>query len=163
MIRPATSADAPAIAALWNWMITDTLLTFTSEAKSDRAVEDIIRERAGHFFVHDTGAGVAGFATFGSFRAGPGYLKTCEHSVIVSPSHRARGIGRALLQHLLDVATDSGVHVMVAAISSENPPAVAFHESLGFEQAGRMPEVGFKNGRFLDLILMQKILNCVAS
>lgn len=163
MIRNAKAGDAPEIAALWNWMISQTLLTFTTDEKAVDDVEKMISARTGRFLVSETGGRIEGLATFGAFRSGPGYAKTAEHSVIVAPEHGGLGIGKALMTALLERARGEGVHVMVAAISSANPRAVDFHARLGFAEVGRMPEVGYKYDRFLDLILMQKILVQAAS
>lgn len=163
MIRQATPGDASEVAAIWNWMISDTLLTFTSDTKSTDAVGEIIAARQGRFLVCDRDGCIEGFATFAPFRAGPGYARACEHSVIVAPAHVSRGVGRALMTLLIDIARADRQHVIIAAISGENPDAVAFHERLGFAQTAQMPEIGYKNGRYLDLILMQKMLGPVAS
>ena len=163
MIRTAKSEDARKIAALWNWMISETLLTFTTDQKSVEDIDRMIFERGNGFLVSETDEGIEGFASFGAFRSGPGYARTAEHSVIVAQNHIGRGVGRALMSALMDRARAEGVHIIVAAISSENPRAVEFHTRLGFEEVGRMPEVGYKNDRYLDLILMQKMLSNVAS
>lgn len=163
MIRTAKPEDAPEIAALWNWMISDTLLTFTTDQKSVEDIDRMIFERENGFLVSETDEIIEGFATFGAFRSGPGYARTAEHSVIVAQNHVGRGVGRALMTALMDRARAEGVHIMVAAISSENPHAVEFHTRLGFQEVGCMPEVGYKNDRYLDLILMQKMLSNVAS
>ncbi len=159
MIRLAQSEDAGAVAALWNWMIRDTLLTFTTHEKTTTAVADMIRDRSGRFFVCDDDGRVCGFATYGAFRSGPGYAATCEHSVLVDPHYHRGGVGRSLMDALIAAAEAEGMHVMVAAISSANPQAMSFHARLGFEQVGVMPQVGRKAGQWLDLIFMQKMLN----
>jgi phosphinothricin acetyltransferase len=156
-LRAAGAADAEAIAALWNAMIRDTLATFTTVEKSAQDVAALLTVRPG-FWVADDGA-VQGFVTYGAFRAGPGYAATVEHSIVLTPAARGRGLGRALMQTAIDHAAAQGHHVMVGAISGANPGAVAFHEKLGFTTVGRMPEVGRKAGLWLDLIWMQKLLD----
>ena len=155
-VRPARAEDAAAIAGLWNAMIRDTLPTFTTQEKTVAEVAEMIALRPG-FWVLEDGA-VEGFVTYGAFRAGPGYAATVEHSIVLAPAAQGRGGGRALLQTALEQAAAEGRHVMVAAISGANPGAVAFHERLGFRTVGRLPETGRKGGRWLDLILMQKML-----
>ena len=155
-IRQATPADAPAIAALWNAMIRETLATFTTIEKSEGDLADMIAEQ-GAFWVIDDGA-VQGFATFGPFRSGPGYAATAEHTIVLGKGAQGKGQGRALLFQLEAAARECGIHVLVAAISSANPGAVAFHTALGFAETARMPEVGRKQDQWLDLILMQKSL-----
>lgn len=159
MIRAAEQSDVPEIARLWNWMIRDTLATFTTVEKTLTEVADLIALRSGAFWVAERSGMVEGFATFGSFRPGPGYAHTVEHSVIVDPSGHGRGVGRHLMLQLENACKQASHRVMVAAISSANPQAIAFHSALGFETTARMPQVGFKNDQWLDLILMQKILS----
>jgi phosphinothricin acetyltransferase len=158
VIRPATTQDALTIAALWNWMIRDTLATFTTEEKSRAAVEEMIEARAGAFYVDTIDGALRGFATFGPFRPGPGYAATCEHSVIVDPEYHGRGVGRGLMAQIEEAATAQGKHVMIGALSSANPPALRFHVSCGFEQTGHLPHVGRKADQWLDLIFVQKTL-----
>jgi phosphinothricin acetyltransferase len=102
---------------------------------------------------------ISGFITFGTFRAGPGYAATCEHSIIVRPGEQGQGVGRALMARGEAAAQGLGLHVMVAAISGANPEAIRFHDCCGFREVGRMPDVGRKAGQWLELVLMQKILS----
>ena len=156
-VRPATAADAPAIAAIRAPLIRDTEVTFASAVKSPGDVAAMIAERP-LFLVAETGGGLAGFATYAPFRPGTGYAHTMEHTVILAEQARGRGLGRALMTALEDHARAQGAHVMVAAISSGNPSAIAFHARLGYAETGTMPEVGRKFGKWLTLHLMQKRL-----
>ena len=157
-LRTARPSDAPAIAALHNRIIRDTAVTFTTQERTPEAVARQIAESIPAFLVAETAGRLAGFATYGPFRAGPGYAASCEHTVILDDAARGRGLGRALMTRLMQIAAAEGKHVMVAGISGANPGAVAFHAALGFEEVGRMPEVGRKAGQWLDLILMQRLL-----
>lgn len=141
-------------------MIKNSLATFTTDLKAQDDICDMIDTRDGAFWVNvgDADGTVDGFVTFGSFRAGPGYAATVEHTVIVADSARRRGVGAALMQNAQRNARRNGARTMVAAISSANPHAVSFHARLGFRQTGHMPKVGYKADRWLDLILMQKTL-----
>lgn len=159
MIRAAEARDAEAVAALWNAMIRDSLATFTTTEKTSQEIATVIEERAGAFFVAEEAGAAAGFVTFGAFRGGPGYAATVEHSIVLGEAAQGRGLGRALMARAEQAAAAQGRHVMVAAISSANPGAVAFHAALGFSEVGRMPEVGRKRDQWLDLILMQKVLH----
>ena len=157
-LRTARPSDAPAIAGLHNRIIRDTAVTFTTQERTPEAVARQIAERIPAFLVAETAGRLAGFATYGPFRAGPGYAASCEHTVILDDAARGRGLGRALMTRLMQIAATEGKHVMVAGISGANPGAAAFHAALGFEEVGRMPQVGRKAGQWLDLILMQRIL-----
>lgn len=158
ILRRAEPGDAGAVCEIANAIIRDTLITFTTEQKSPAQVAEDIRLRGPAFLVAEENRRVVGFATYGPFRPGPGYAHTRETSINLAAEARGRGVGRGLMQALEAMAMDEGVHVLVAGISGENPQAIAFHAALGFRQVGRMPETGRKAGRWLDLVLMQKIL-----
>ncbi|MCQ4158494.1 GNAT family N-acetyltransferase [Roseomonas sp. GC11] len=105
----------------------------------------------------ETETDVLGFASFTDFRpCWPGFRHTVEHSVHLRPDSRGRGLGTRLVGALLEQAALMGKHVMVASIDAENAPSLRLHERLGFREVGRMPQVGCKFGRWLDLVLMQK-------
>ncbi len=160
-VRPATPADADAIAAIWNPVIRDTLVTFNAVEKTPADIERLIAERAaaGHAFLVAEDAGqVLGFATYAQFRGGIGYARTMEHTVILAPGAQGRGHGRALMAAVEDHARAGGAHMIFAGVSSGNPAGVAFHAALGYREVAVLREVGWKFGRWLDLHLMQKRL-----
>lgn len=162
MIRAAQREDAEAIAVIWNAVIRDTAITFTTELKTPRGLRaDIyLKREAGHgFFVYEENGDILGFATYFPFRNGPGYARTMEHSINLSSRARGRGVGRGLMAVLEGHARGRGVHSMWAGVSAENPDGAAFHASIGYREVARLPEVGRKFGRWMDLILMQKILS----
>ncbi len=158
IIRPARARDSAAIAAIVNEVVRNTLVTFTTRERSPEDIAADIAARGPAFQVAERHGQVIGFATYGCFRAGPGYTAAREHTIMLAPQARGQGAGRRLMTALEQVARSDGVHVLVAGISAENPGAVDFHAALEFQQVGRMPEVGRKWGRWLDLVLMQKIL-----
>jgi L-amino acid N-acyltransferase YncA len=157
MIRPATPADAPAIAAIWNRIIRDTTATFTTTEKDPAAIAAQIGAGTPWWVALIDGA-VQGHATYGQFRGGPGYARSMEHSIHLADAAQGHGLGRALMAALETHAGTQGAHVMVAGISSENPAGQAFHARLGYAHCGRVLQAGYKWGRYLDLVLMQKIL-----
>ena len=158
-IRQARTGDAPEICAITNAVIRDTMITFTTTQRSAADIAaDIALRRAG-FQVAGADGQVVGFATFYPFRAGPGYARTRELTIQLAARARGRGLGRALMQKLEQVALAQGAHVLVTGISGANPQGIAFHAACGFDEVGRMPDVGFKAGQKLDLILMQKLLS----
>lgn len=157
IIRPATQNDAQAICDITNPIIRDTLITFTTAVWTpDRVCDDMAT--GNRFLVAELDGEVIGSASFGAFRKGPGYARTCEHSIQLAPEARGRGVGRALMQALESLAISDGMHVMVAGVSGANAAGIAFHAALGFAEVGRMPEVGYKFGDWQELVLMQKIL-----
>ena len=100
-----------------------------------------------------------GFASYGTFRAWPAYKYSVEHSVYVHKDHRGKGIGRLLMKELIAAAQDQGYHVLIGGIEATNAGSIALHESLGFERVGRLPQVGFKFGRWLDLAFYQLLFD----
>jgi L-amino acid N-acyltransferase len=101
---------------------------------------------------------VVGYATYGNFREKIGYDSTREHSVYLHPSARGRGLGRLLMERLIDEARSCGVHVLVGALSADNEASLRLHRGLGFVEVGRLTEVGRKFDRWLDLVYMQLFL-----
>jgi phosphinothricin acetyltransferase len=104
---------------------------------------------------------VVGVASYGDFRDTAhweGYRFTVELSIHVTGDRRGAGIGRALMEALVTRARAAGLHVMVAAVDGDNVDSIRFHERLGFAVVARMPEVGYKLGRRLDLVLLQRVL-----
>jgi L-amino acid N-acyltransferase YncA len=99
-----------------------------------------------------------GFASYGQFRERPAYKYTVEHSVYVDTRFRGQGIGRALLSAAVAQAVQQDYHVMVGGIDASNSVSIKLHESLGFTYCGTVKQCGFKFGRWLDLVLYQKIL-----
>jgi phosphinothricin acetyltransferase len=160
-IRPAEPRDLHAIGEIWNRMIRDTAATFTSQEKTPEALADWLDagRAAGHPRLAALDGGrLLGFAAAGPFRAGPGYARTLEHSIILAEDAGGKGLGRALMARLELEAKSASAHSLIAGISGENPRAIAFHTRLGFREVGRLPEVGLKFGRWMDLVLMQKML-----
>jgi phosphinothricin acetyltransferase len=160
-IRDATEADLPAILAITNDAIRTTTANWnirptTLEARAAWLVE---RRAAGFpVLVAEEGGTVRGFASYGPFRPFDGYALTVEHGLYVARDAQRRGHGAGLLGVLVARAEAAGLHVMVAGIEAGNAASLALHERFGFVRVGRMPEVGRKFDRWLDLVLMQRIL-----
>lgn len=160
-IRPATEGDLPAITAIYNDAVRHTTAIW------NEIVVDLDNRRAWHaarrdlgypVLVAELGGAAVAYGSFGDFRAFDGYRHTIEHSVYVAEGARRQGIAAALVGALAAEARALGKHVMVAGIAADNTASIALHARLGFVETGRMPEVGRKFGRWLDLVLMQKTL-----
>jgi L-amino acid N-acyltransferase len=104
------------------------------------------------------GGDVLGYASYGPFRAFDGYRQTVEHSVYVAEGARRRGVASGLVRALEERARVQGMHVLLGGIAADNEASLGLHAKLGFVETGRMPEVGQKFGRYLDLVFMQKLL-----
>ena len=161
MIRDATPGDAAGIAAIWNPVIRDTAITFNSAEKSPADIAAMIRTRQGDghgFLVTEDEGRILGFATYAQFRGGVGYARTMEHTILLDPAAHGRGLGRALMQAVEDHARARGAISIFAGVSAENPAGRAFHAALGYAEVAILQRVGYKFGRTMDLVLMQKFL-----
>jgi L-amino acid N-acyltransferase YncA len=161
-IRDATETDLPAILAIHNEAVlhgTSIWSTVPVDLDNRRAVLADRRAKGYAFLVADEGGTVLGYASFGDFRPHDGYYKTVEHSVYVHPDHQRRGVASRLMGPLIEAARGCGKHVMIGGIDATNAPSIRFHEGFGFVETGRLPAVGFKFGRYLDLVFMQKMLD----
>jgi L-amino acid N-acyltransferase len=161
-IEDATDADLPAMLAIYNDVIRTSTAIYREEPATlaERQAWNETRKTHGYplLVARTDGAPVAGFATFGDFRAWPGYRFTVEHSVHVADGRRGRGIGSALMRVLIDRGAALGKHVMVAGIDADNDGSIRMHERLGFERTGHLKQVGWKFERWLDLVFMQRLL-----
>lgn len=155
-IRSAVADDATEIAQFWNPIIRETLVTFASDEKTPEMVADMIATRP--FFVALENNHILGFATYGQFRGGNGYRKAMEHTIILAPASRGKGVGRTLMSTIEADARGKGYHTMIAGIAADNPDGIAFHDAIGYAEIARVPSVGHKFGKWLDLVLMQKFL-----
>ncbi len=154
----ATESDVPAITAIYNDVIETSTAVFSDRPVTVADRVKWLRERHGEGFpvlVVRDGETTVGFGSYGRFRTWPGYHTTVEHSVHVAESHRRQGIGRTLLEALVERARAAGFHAMVGGIDAENTGSLALHEQLGFVRVGHLPEIAHKFGRYVDLELVQ--------
>jgi L-amino acid N-acyltransferase YncA len=158
-ILPATPAHAAAIAEIYNHAVEHTTAIWNEAlVDADNRVAWMAQRQAAGFPVFvalDEDGSVQGYASFGDFRAFDGYRHSVEHSVYVRQAVRGRGVGLKLMEALIAEARRLGKHVMIGAIESGNTASIRLHATLGFVEVGRMPQVGAKFGRWLDLTLMQ--------
>ena len=161
-IRDARIDDVEGVLAIYN----DVIATSTAVYRDDPATlgdrQDWWRARVAQGYpvlVAMDASGVVGFASFGDFRAWPGYRYTVEHTVHVRADRRGQGVGSVLMPPLIERAALLGKHVMIAGVDAENHGSIRFHERLGFTRVAHFREVGFKFGRWLDLVFLQRMLN----
>lgn len=163
VIRDAADGDLGGIAAIYNDVVVHTTAIWNSaqvDVANRRAwMEDRVRAGYPVLVAIDEGGAVLGYASFGDWRAFDGYRHTVEHSVHVRADARGGGIGRSLMQALIERAQDAGKHVMVGAIEAGNTASIALHEKLGFQRVGLLPQVGAKFGHWLDLAFVQLLLD----
>jgi phosphinothricin acetyltransferase len=157
----ASRHDLPQILAIYNEVIRNSTAVYSEEeftpARGEAWFDTKMAQRFPLIVARDP-SGIVGFATFGEFRAWPCYRHSVEHSVHVRADRRGQGIGRALVVELLARAAVLRKHVMIAGIDADNAVSIGLHQSLGFTSVGHFREVGFKFGRWLDLVFMQCIL-----
>ncbi len=161
IIRLATEHDLPAILDIYNDAILNTTAVYDYNAHTleMRQAWFTAKQRDGYpVFVAEIEGEVVGFSSFGPFRAWAAYKYTVEHSVYVAQRFRQRGIGRLLVKTVIDFARQMDRHVILAGIDSANEVSIRMHKQLGFEETATLKQVGFKFGRWLDLVFMQLIL-----
>jgi L-amino acid N-acyltransferase YncA len=160
-VRIADSNDAEAIADIYNYEVENTTATFDLVRRTIDAQREWLAARTGAFsaiVAHDAELGVIGFAALSTYRDRAGYRTTVENSVYVRRDLQRRGVGRLLLGSLVELARDSGFHTIIARIDSQSHGSLALHRSLGFTEIGVEREIGRKFGRWLDSVIMQKML-----
>lgn len=161
-IRDALQDDVPAVAAIWNPIVRDTVISFWPSERTEAEIATLIRDRqaAGHpFLVADDAGKVLGFATYTQFRNGGGYARSMEHTIYLAPDARGHGTGRLLLAGLEDHARLAGHRLLIGGITASNEASLRFHESAGYAEWGRIPCAGWKFGSFHHLVLMGKDLS----
>ncbi len=161
VIEDADEDDLPGILEILNEVIATSTAVFSEAPVTLEEQREWLhtRRRAGFpvLVVREADAVVA-YASYGDFRPHSGYRTTVEHTVHVAPGCRRRGIGRALVERLLELAREDGRHVMVAGVDAANTPSIALHEQLGFVEVARMAEVARKWDRWVELVLLARRL-----
>jgi phosphinothricin acetyltransferase len=158
LVRDATEADLPAIRDIYNHAVEHTTAIWNETLVDlDNRLDWFKARKAKGFpvLVAEKEGRVAGYASYGDWRAFDGYRHTVEHSVYVEKECRGAGIGERLMRALIARAAAADVHVMIAGIEAENAASIRLHEKLGFRIAGTFHEVGIKFGRWLDLTCME--------
>lgn len=160
-IREARTEDLPAILTIHNQVIADTTAIYEDEPATLGERRDWFAQRQAQgmpVLVATVEGAVAGFSSFGSWRARVGYRHTVEHTVHVHAAHRRQGIGQRLLEALFPRASQMGLHVMVGHIDAAMTASLALHDKLGFERIGTYRQVAVKFGRWLDLVAVQRLV-----
>ena len=161
-IAPAEARDIPQACAIYGHFVLNGLGTFEEVPPGIdefRARHAAIAEKGLPYLVARQGDEVLGYAYAGPFRPRTGYRFSLEDSVYVRHDAHGRGIGRALLERLIPAATATGARQLMAVIGdSGNAGSIALHRAMGFGDAGRFRSVGFKFGRWVDVVLMQRAL-----
>jgi len=159
-LRVAEDADLPGIAAIYNDAILNSTATFDVEPWSEGQWRAWLRGHADPYavIVAVDGEEVLGWGSLSPFRTKAAYRYTTENSVYVREGQRGNGIGRLLLARLVEVAATNSFRTVIARITGDNPVSVRLHERYGFEMVGVEREVGHKFGRWLDVVVMQRMV-----
>lgn len=160
-IRPANINDLQQILDIYNYAITHTTAVYdykphTLEMRSQWFTE---KQKDGYpVLVAEENGDIKGFCALGSFRAWAAYKFTVENAVYVKESEQGKGIGKLMMQALIEDAKRHGFHTIVAGINADNLPSIRLHEQFGFREVAYFKEVGRKFDRWLDLKFMQLVL-----
>ena len=162
VIRPATPADLPDIQRIYGHHVMTGLASFEEIAPdlAEMTRRFPTRVEAGFpYLVAELDGRVVGYSYCGPYRPRPAYRYSVENSVYLAPESAGRGIGRLLLSALIERATALGKRQMVAVIGdSANHASIGLHQALGFRRVGVIEGAGFKHGRWVDSVLMQRAL-----
>ena len=157
-IRPYKTDDTQAILAIINHNILHSTSLYDYNIRSYEQQKTILEEKINKNFpviVAELDGIVVGFGMYSEFRFREAYQFTVEHSVYVSEDFHGNGVGKQLLQELINLARKQKIHTMIGVIDSENQCSVVFHEKFGFKTVGIIKESGYKFDRWLDSVLMQ--------
>ncbi|SCY19425.1 GNAT family N-acetyltransferase [Microvirga guangxiensis] len=162
IVRPSAEADLPAIAAIYAHAVLNGTASFELEPPSEA---EMARRRAAlleggyPYLVAERDGEVLGYAYVGAYRPRPAYRSTVEDSIYVAPSAQGQGVGRLLLEALISECEALDFRLMVAVIGDEESKgSITLHKSLGFEPVGILKGIGYKHGRWLSTVLMQRPL-----
>lgn len=161
-LRPATLMDAAAISAVYNYYVLHSTATFQEEPEGLEDRETWLRAHgpAHPVLVAETESGdFVGWGSLSPFHPRSAFRHTVEISLYLDQRFHRQGWGRRLAEALLDYASSYGHHRVIATISGDQIASLSLHQRLGFHQAGRLHEAGFKFGRWLDLVIMEKRLS----
>ena len=163
VVRPAVVADAEAIRSIYNYEVENTTATFDLVARTIDDQRQWLTARSGAFAALvaapvENPSDVVGFASLSPYKERAAYRTTVENSIYVQRDAHGRGVGRFLLEHLLDVAESSGFHSVMARIEVGGDASQALHRACGFELVGVEREVGRKFNRWLSVAMMQCLL-----
>jgi L-amino acid N-acyltransferase YncA len=166
-IRPATPADIPAITRIYAQSVRTGTASFELDPPTEEEMTRRMRvllDGGFPYLVAEIDGALAGYAYAGPYRTRPAYRFTVEDSIYIDPAAQRRGVGRALLDRLIEEATRRGFRQMIAVIGdSRQTPSIELHRAAGFRMVGNFENVGYKFERWLDSVLMQRALGDGAS
>jgi len=160
-VRLAEPRDAESVRRIYNAEVVGSTATFDLRPRTPEEQAAWMDDHRGTYPVVvavDDEDRVLGFGSLSTYRDRPSYATTVEDSVYVDTAHRGNGVGRALLEELVRLATLHGFHSMIARIGGDNTASIALHQACGFEEVGVEREIGRKFNRWLDVAVLQRML-----
>lgn len=162
VIRAAAQGDIAAVTAIYGYNVLHGTGTFALEPPSEddmlTGFQNVQSMRL-PYLVATEGDEVVGFAYAAPFRPRPAYKYGVENSIYLAPGHTGKGTGKALLNELIALCTARGLYAMIAVIGDrDNAASIGVHRACGFVETGALPRVGFKFGRWLDVVFMMRDL-----
>ncbi|MBB3915818.1 phosphinothricin acetyltransferase [Rhizobium fabae] len=162
LLRDASQADIPAIAEIYRDSVLNGVASYEivppSEAEMMQRFAAIVSQQYPYIAATDADGTLLGYAYASAFRTRPAYRWMVEDSIYLAPEARGHGIGKVLLAELIDRCTALGFRQMVAVVGGASPASIALHLKAGFLEVGLMKGTGYKQGRWLDTMLMQRTL-----
>jgi L-amino acid N-acyltransferase YncA len=160
-IRKATAEDIKAITRIYNQAVKNTIATFDIRLKTFKSRETWFKNHSGRYpvMVAERGGGVAGWASLSKWSDRVAYKNTAEISIYVDKDSQGMGIGNRLISEIIRLAKKKKFHVLIAGIAEGNRISIHLHEKNGFIDTGVLKEVGFKFNCYIDVHLMQLILD----
>ena len=159
-IRKVRPSDATAITAIYNPFITDTTVSFETEPLSPAQMLQRIEQISAHYpyYVCEIEGQVCGYCYVHPWKERMAYSHTLEVTIYLAPLAQGYGVGRQMLQKLIDDSREIGAKALIACITEENEHSIHFHRSMGFEQVSHFKNVGYKFGRMLDVADFELLL-----
>ena len=161
-VRPATHDDLPGILEIYNEAVWNTTATYDYEPRTLQHrtawFDDHVKNKLPVFVAVNDDGRVAGWSALNRYHDRKGYQFTTENSVYVAADQRGRGIGRRLMEPLIEAARERGLHAILAGIDAQNEASIRLHASFGFVKVAHFKQVGFKFNRWLDVVYMELLL-----
>lgn len=160
MIRPVQLTDAAQIAAIYNYYIEQTTITFETALVSTKEMEQRILSicKDYPYFVIEEEGEIKGYCYAHRWKEKEAYLYTAETTVYVKPERLGEGNGKKLMRHLIEACRKQRLHTLIACITYPNEPSMQLHEKLGFRQVSHFHEVGCKFRKWLDVCDYELVL-----
>lgn len=161
IIRPIELSDSIAIAEIYNHYILNSVASFETEALSIGMMQKRIHDISADFpyFVCEIDGNIAGYCYAHPWKERAAYRYTLETTVYISPQYLHKGIGRKLMEKLINSCTERGFHALIACITGNNEASISLHENLGFKKVSHFEKVGYKHNQILDVVDYQLLLN----